>query len=343
MARTKGTPNKKGHKAGGDRKSSTFKAATTKIQNRLSFQDKIFFNKKKKNFFETRNNVEHPLSKNNMKNSQTYTQSVLNHPSMPKSRNLPQYGTVLNDDDIDYTIDDNMVDDDVYYRRSYIPPPDSPLGIYLKNIMKKIKNCNILKEQQSIISTNSPITHLRGSPTPDKFYQNVVIYNYDPKSQYKGFELKYKCIECGGSELKKLAKRYRPAFSGGVIHWILYDRFKCISGACDGGRGKHRCFGTIDTKFIKQLPSPIATNFKYLFPPSGPGIELDMVRSMSIFTDKHVLFSAFANCINDLQWQNYYKQCNTYYYLLKQWLEIWTTVENKNDVHRIIPLECKWI
>ena len=52
MARTKGTPNKKGHKAGGDRKSSTFKAAiaTTKIQNRLSFQDKIFFNKKKKIF-----------------------------------------------------------------------------------------------------------------------------------------------------------------------------------------------------------------------------------------------------------------------------------------------------
>lgn len=156
-----------------------------------------------------------------MKNSQTYIQSVLRHPSMPKSRNLPQYGTVLNDDDIDYTIDDDMVDDDVYHRRSYIPPKDSPLGIYLKNIMKKIKNCNILKEQQRIISTIFPITYLRGSPTPDKFYQNVVIYNYDPKSQYKGFELKYKYIQCGGCELKKLAKHYRSTFSGGAIHWIF--------------------------------------------------------------------------------------------------------------------------
>ena len=59
--------------------------------------------------------------------------------------------------------------------------------------MKKIKNCNILKEQQSIISTNSPTTYLRGSSIPDKFYHNVVIYNYE--------------IQCGGSELKKLSKR----------------------------------------------------------------------------------------------------------------------------------------
>ena len=52
MAHTKGTPNKKGHKAGGDRKSSNFKAAiaTKKYQNKLSFQDKEIFNKKKKNF-----------------------------------------------------------------------------------------------------------------------------------------------------------------------------------------------------------------------------------------------------------------------------------------------------
>ena len=52
MARTKGTPNKKGHKAGGDRKSSNFKAAiaTKKYQNKLSFQDKKILTRRRRIF-----------------------------------------------------------------------------------------------------------------------------------------------------------------------------------------------------------------------------------------------------------------------------------------------------
>ena len=44
--------------------------------------------------------------------------------------------------------------------------------------------------------------------------------------------------------------------------------------------------------FLEQLPKPISDNFKYIFPSRGPGIDIDMVKSLSIFTDKHVLFHA---------------------------------------------------
>ena len=52
MARTKGTPNKKGHKAGGDRKSSAFKAAiaTKKFQKKLVSKTKYFLTRRRRIF-----------------------------------------------------------------------------------------------------------------------------------------------------------------------------------------------------------------------------------------------------------------------------------------------------
>lgn len=319
MGRPKGSKNKVGHNAGGNRKGKDFikKAGKNKHKNPWSLNNK----KPKPKLFQ-KIDVHHPLCEDNISKSQDDIQYVIHHASMPKSRDLPECGSILNDDTIDYTKrDDNIEDDDIYSRRTYIPPELSPLGIYLNNMKKNILKCSILKEQQIISPKSSPISYLAGNPSPNKFYQNVLIYNYDPKSQYKGFGIEYKCIHCNGTNLRYLGKRYRPAFSGGSIHWIFYDRYQCESNCCTGGHGKNRCFGTIDSKFVKQLPSPISCDFKYVFPPSGPGIELDMVRSMSMFTDKHVLFSAFANCVNDLQWQRYYKQCNSYYYLLNEWIE----------------------
>ena len=146
--------------------------------------------------------VYHPLCEDNISKSQDDIQYVIHHASMPKSRDLPECGSILDDDTIDYTTsDDNVEDDNIYCRRTYIPPESSPLGIYFNNMKKKILKCSILKEQQIISPKSSPISYLAGNPTPNKFYQNVLIYNYDPKSQYKGFGVEYKCIHCNGLSL----------------------------------------------------------------------------------------------------------------------------------------------
>ena len=50
-----------------------------------------------------------------------------------------------------------------------------------------------------------------------------------------------------------------------------------------------------------------------------------MVKALSCFTDKHVLFGAFADYVNNLQWENYYEQSNLYYALLNKWIENWDT------------------
>ena len=60
-----------------------------------------------------------------------YLKSVLDHLSMPKNKNLPHYGSILNDNNIDYAMDDNMVDGNMYFRHSNILSQDSPFGMYL--------------------------------------------------------------------------------------------------------------------------------------------------------------------------------------------------------------------
>ena len=142
------------------------------------------------------------------------------------------------------------------------------------------------------------------------------MYNFDPKEQYKSLKIEYKCIYCGCSKVSCKGKRFRPAFSGSKIDWIMYDRLQCNADDCKGGIGRNRIFGTIDPLFINQLPYPVSDDFDYLFPNRGPGIKLDMVKTLSIFTDQHVLFSAFAKSVNNLQWENYYKRCNAYYFLV---------------------------
>ena len=132
----------------------------------------------------------------------------------------------------------------------------------------------------------------------------------------------------------KWYKKYRPAFCGSKIHWILFDKYVCTNTECSCN-GK--TFSTIESEFIKQLPTPILDTFKYLFPAKVLCIHTDFVKSLSHFTDKHVLFTAFANSINDLQRQHYYEQNNTYYTLLDKWLDEWSGINNE-DYTEIDPL-----
>ena len=117
----------------------------------------------------------------------------------------------------------------------------------------------------------------------------------------------------------------------------MYDKLQCKATNCKGGKGKTRTFNTINREFIKQLPYPVSDDFNYIFPIKGPGIHIDMIKTFSIFTDKHVLFSAFANAINNLQWENYYKRSNAYYYLLDKWIKYWPSVDeyNKQNIDHV--------
>ena len=58
-----------------------------------------------------------------------------------------------------------------------------------------------------------------------------------------------------------------------------------------------------------------------------------------MYTDKHVLFSAFTKCVNDLQWQYYYEQCNAYYYLINKWLDRFDIIDDRKPLNKF-PIGC---
>ena len=279
-----------------------------------------------------------------MQLSQLYLKNILEHPSMPNSTHLPNYCTVVEHDSFcsnedtsngnnsDTTIgNDNSVDHITHFKTSYMPPEESPLGIYLEEVKRQVTKFPNLKKQKYIYPKNTSICNLGSKPSPFKFYTDVLVYNFDPKHLYPTLNIKYQCIHCGCTDLFFKGKRFRPAYSGSKIDWIMYDRYQCKSESCKGGKGRNRVFGTIDPMFMKLLPYPISDNFNYLFPNRGPGINVDMVKTLSIFTDKHVLFSAFAKCVNNLQWEYYYKKTNAYCYLLDHWLGAWPSVDGYNN------------
>lgn len=258
-----------------------------------------------------------------MEESQQYLIEVLQYPSMPDSNHIPNYRTVVkdnavpsNDDNMfcqevakdDYksneTIEnDNTVDNECHFKSSYMPPVESPLGIYLKSVQKEISKCSSLKKKIHH-PKSSPLQNLGRNPSPFKFYTNVLVYNFDPKDVYPSLNIEYECIYCGSKKVIYKGKRFRPAFSGSKIDWILYDRLQCHSACYKGGKGRNSIFGTIDPMFINKLHHPVADDFDYLFPNRGPGIKLDMVKMLFLFTDKHVLFGAFTKALNYLQWEH---------------------------------------
>ena len=335
--RPSGVKNKSHHKAGGDRRSKGYKRNVDdkQLKETSMWVKRLEANKSKKLNF-CKQNVKHPLCEDNLLKSQQLLKCVLNHKSMPKSKFIPDHGTIVDDNEVTYDELNYESCDKKPYK--YIPSEKSPLGLYLSYVKKMTLHGGSWSNKEMIVPTNSPLQSLGSFPNANLFYKNVIIYNFNPKKKCLDlFGHRYQCIYCASTNLKLIEKRYRPAFCGSKIHWILYDRFQCLNSNCTGGCEKNRCFGTIDSMFLEQLPKPISDNFKYIFPSRGPGIDIDMVKSLSIFTDKHVLFSAFANCVNDLQCQYYYEQSNAYYTVLDQWLEKWSHI-NKNENVTIFPI-----
>ena len=110
---------------------------------------------------------------------------------------------------------------------------------------------------------------------------------------------------------------------------------KCENKNCKRKSTDGSTFSTIDSRFLKLLPNCISSNFKYIFPKRGPGIHTDMVKSLSCFTDKHVLFGAFSDYVNNLQWEYYYEQSNTYYFFLNKWIERWQQFGEMDNLGKI--------
>ena len=351
--RPKGAKNKGFHKAGGDRRSTSFKE--------LKQESKQEKQKKADDFFMARSAanrqprseampVSHPQSEANLLAARNLLWAELQHPSMPQGRNLPSFcaadatdETVWNDkeqydDGIDYDDDNEDNNEDgasKKFRQSYMPPEGTPLYTKLASIQKEMTK-GPMKKRWSFPESSPMSAGLGDRPAPNAFYKNVQVRNWNVKAQYPGLKIEYCCISCGDKNLKSLGTRYRPAFGWSTIEWVIYERFSCQNSTCKGGKKnktKHCCFSTIDPHFIAQLPTVVARDFEYVFPASGPGVLLEMATMFLHFTDQHILFSAFANAVNSMHREQYYKVMNQYYHLLNQWLDAWPRL----DIYKGVP------
>ena len=200
--RPKGVKNSKGHKSGGDRKSQAYKLK--KIEN--NEKAKNFFKKKIENNREKKNisnyNIQHPLSTENLRKSQELLLCVLNHNSMPRCKFSSHFGIVNAKNEIDYTVN-HTFEDNTY---SYLPSAESPLGSYLSSIREKVKGNIIYKNKEIILPQQSTLQNFSNSATADSFYQNVIVYNFDPFKYFKLFGDECKCIYCGGTKLQTWGK-----------------------------------------------------------------------------------------------------------------------------------------
>ena len=351
--RPKGAKNKGFHKAGGDRRSTSFKELKQESKQEKQNKTDDFFTARSAANRQPRSEampVSHPQSEANLLAARNLLWAELQHPSMPQGRNLPSFcaadatdETVWNDkeqydDGIDYDDDNEDNNEDgasKKFRQSYMPPEGTPLYTKLASIQKEMTK-GPMKKRWSFPESSPMSAGLGSRPAPNAFYENVQVRNWNVKAQYPGLKIEYCCVSCGDKNLKSLGTRYRPAFGWSTIEWVIYERFSCQNSTCKGGKKnktKHCCFSTIDPHFIAQLPTVVARDFEYVFPASGPGVLLEMATMFLHFTDQHILFSAFANAVNSMHREQYYKVMNQYYHLLNQWLDAWPRL----DIYKGVP------
>jgi hypothetical protein len=74
-----------------------------------------------------------------------------------------------------------------------------------------------------------------------------------------------------------------------------------------------------------------------VFPSSGPGVSVSVVRAFSILADTHVLYSNFASLCNQLLRHQHYLDASAYYEELDDWLQVWPGIQTYEGVP---PLHC---
>ena len=327
-----GTKNPPGHRAGGDRRSAKYKEEKLRKEE----AEKSKGNQRIRAAFgraqqEEPSLIEHPLSEENFKTSQKLLADVLDHPSMPKRKNVPTSGIIdvaSEDGNINYDAAPSAEStDDEHYRRSLMPPAGTPLRVFLDEAKDEIrKNASWRRRKYFHRTLESPLAcGLGTNPSPDKFYLPDMVRIWWPKEQFHGVEFVYKCPECRNDSVVQNAITWRPAFEQNEIRWIYCHRLECTNKNCKKGT-----FSSTDPSFISTLPTCIADSFEYVFPPQGPGVSRAMLRQLSLQLDNHVLFGAWAREVNDMMWESYYRKCNQYYELLNDWLEKWPSVTGYN-------------
>ena len=80
---------------------------------------------------------------------------VLNHESMPKSRFIPNHGTVVDHDVISY--DESNAEIINKKIPKYLPSQKSPLGIYLTYVKKMTLQGGTWSNKEMIVPINSPL------------------------------------------------------------------------------------------------------------------------------------------------------------------------------------------
>ena len=152
MPRKKGSKNKgkNVNGNGGDRRSMAFKLK--KLEEKMK-KEQFFEKKMSSKHNNIAKEINHPLCKDNIIFSQNCLKDILKHPSMPSSSNISNYCIVTESDDSkednNYNIhdecavnsieNDNTIDDVTYFKTSYMPGKETPLGIYLDNVKTKLK------------------------------------------------------------------------------------------------------------------------------------------------------------------------------------------------------------
>ncbi|CAJ1963899.1 unnamed protein product [Cylindrotheca closterium] len=245
MGRPKGSKNKKSnHKAGGDRKSKKFQNAKEEKAKR---SHEYFLSRRHQNDPSSAKSP-HPMEEAIFKISKELMAEVLDHPSMPKGKFVPNQGTVdftsgnawevkydEDDDDRsangigDYGIgassdDDKSSASSTRYRQSYTPSQGTPLYNYLMEVQGKIIDDENCQQQKFIHPSKSPLASGLGkSPNPSNFYKDVVVRVWIPDAQFKSLHYKYKCPSCQSDSINtKHQGSWRPAIANGDIHWVFF-------------------------------------------------------------------------------------------------------------------------
>ena len=95
------------------------------------------------------------------------------------------------------------------------------------------------------------------------------------------------------------------------------------------GKQSRKTWSTIDPNFLVTLPTVSARHFPWIFPPSGPGVHVDMQRALSILIgDGNLLYSKFSSMVNQISRHQYYLDYLAYLEKLDSWLSFWPALEN---------------
>jgi hypothetical protein len=274
MGRPKGSRNKAGHKAGGDRRSlsesrkakdqtslSSFLASGTERQSLPSsttldqdapvsapaWNPKVDSDSLQAELWE----AEHQR----LKATREKLKEVLNHPSMKVAHELDSE----NDEDCDSYLSDNDDDDNESgsdsgqsadtkkYRRSYLPPKGSVVSEYLSAIKDKVMKgtlpgFNLDNGQKWIPPQSDAISIGIGNrPAADRWYLGRIwIYVWMPLRQY-GRQVGglHPCPFCGQCNTHSQGLYWRPMFFHSMIVFVLHQRFRCKNPQCCGSsKGK---------------------------------------------------------------------------------------------------------